>query len=641
MVADVLFPDRACFVVWIALLLMAGCPAEAVEKKKRFHHHAEVSQVVVRGRRMQNGSSSLKTQHHDVKQLESSHRRPTTATMRSSEASFVQSSAGLVQNLQRQGKLSMIQPMAGEPDEGMSPAMAVIADADKTSAAQEPGPELPPETPMEVPSASQLPLGAAEPNPDAEAEAAAAEAEAAAAAEGAAAAGPPAPPQGHSQALDAAATRRLMDSVPILDESDDDDAAAATMQTRATEAVKRLPRHMINRVMQAAVATASPVAKVSVSVRMPSTPVPQASGPLHKGQQQRQQQQQQQPQQQQRRRLQPQRRPRRRWAHLRRQPPSQYAGCPAFGGPIEARITFRSKSEVFARSEKDIHEEALAMLMSNGLTEGQAEELAVNGYISGLSGPVVTVVTRHGIHRGLRNHGPLASRTDIFPATLVWTLRCIDSSRQSPDSDGAFEEVKLRTGWGGRRRRRWFRRLRRRFRRFWRRVKRVARRTWRAVKRVARVAFKKLVSFGKCAIGAAVPLIMGNPGAAGKLASCATKKVNELKNETKEIFQGVKKEVKTLKNDVASVAKQASAGAAVTIAHLYKCGEKLKKLLKAGKITAKAAVQRMEDQSVIEVINSTVTVETQLQKVNKHAVKGAKIIAKDALKVANSSSSIL
>jgi len=281
------------------------------------------------------------------------------------------------------------------------------------------------------------------------------------------------------------------------------------------------------------------------------------------------------------------------------------------------------------------------MLMSNGLTEGQAEELAVNGYISGLSGPVVTVVTRHGIHRGLRNHGPLASRTDIFPATLVWTLRCIDSSRQSPDSDGAFEEVKLRTGWGGRRRRRWFRRLRRRFRRFWRRVKRVARRTWRAVKRVARVAFKKLVSFGKCAIGAAVPLIMGNPGAAGKLASCATKKVNELKNETKEIFQGVKKEVKTLKNDVASVAKQASAGAAVTIAHLYKCGEKLKKLLKAGKITAKAAVQRMEDQSVIEVINSTVTVETQLQKVNKHAVKGAKIIAKDALKVANSSSSIL
>jgi len=301
------------------------------------------------------------------------------------------------------------------------------------------------------------------------------------------------------------------------------------------------------------------------------------------------------------------------------------------------------------------------MLMSNGLTEGQAEELALNGHIGGLEGPVVTVVTARGTYRGLHNQKLLASRTDFFPATIVWTIRCVGNSPRTGDADAAFEEVRTGTGWGGRRRRRWLRRRGwlRRFspRRIWRRIRRVARalnpsriiakakhvarRAWRRVKALAKKIKDGLKNFTKCALGAALPLATGNPMGLAKIGACATKKVNEITSGTKSIFEDTKKEMNVIKNDVTAMKHKTSKAAGVTVAHLYKKGEALKKEIQAKKITGAAAIQRLEDQAVVEIIKNTVNVEGQMQAVTQHAVKGSKIVTKDGVQIAKSAQNLM
>jgi len=299
--------------------------------------------------------------------------------------------------------------------------------------------------------------------------------------------------------------------------------------------------------------------------------------------------------------------------------------------------------------------------LPNGLTERQVEELALTGHIHGLDGPVVTVVTSHGKHRDLRNQQPSASNTDIYPATIVWTMHCVGNSRQTENLDTALEEVKTRTGWGRRRRRGrggWFRRAFRRIsrrigiRRAFRRIVRKAKRAYRAAKEKAKRAYMAakekagslkgaLKSFAKCSLSTAMPLATGNPVAIAKLGACATQKMNEIKDDAKSIVKDAKTEMNVLKNDMGKMAKGASVAAGVTTAHLYKCGENLKKRLKAGKITAAAAIQRLEDQAVIEIINSTVSVNSQMQSVQKHVVKGSQIITKDGLQVAKSAQTLM
>lgn len=278
------------------------------------------------------------------------------------------------------------------------------------------------------------------------------------------------------------------------------------------------------------------------------------------------------------------------------------------------------------------------MLMSNGMTEGQAEELALNGQIHGLEGPVVTVVTKHGIHRDLHDPDSLESNIDSYPATIVWTLHCSSNFRRT---EAAFDEVKLRTGWGGRRRRRWFRRIGRFFRRVARRIGRVARRAWRAAKRFAKRIKQSIKSLAKCGLSAALPLATGGPLALGAIGKCATKKVNELKSEATNIVKDAKSEAKVLTNDIKGAAKGAVASAGVTVAHLYKTGENLKKKIKAGKVKATDAIQKMEDQAVMEIVNSTVAVNSQITKVKKHVAKGSKIVSKEGLKVAQTASDMV
>lgn len=289
------------------------------------------------------------------------------------------------------------------------------------------------------------------------------------------------------------------------------------------------------------------------------------------------------------------------------------------------------------------------MLMSNGMTEGQAEELALNGHIHGLEGPVITVVTKHGIHQDLHNPELLEANIDSYPATVVWTLHCSSNFRRTEDSDAAFDEVKMRTGWGGRRRRRWFRRIWRAVRRVARRIGRVARRAWRTARRFVRRVVKSIKSFGKCALGGLGSSVVsgaltGGIGAAGGLAkvgACATKKAQQLKSEASNIINDAKSEAKVLTNDVKGVVKSSAASAGVTVAHIYKKGEDLKKQLKAGKVTATAAIQKMEDQAVMEIVNSTVAVNSQVSNVKNHIAKGSKIVSKQGLKVANTANDLV